>query len=374
MRKHFRVFEKAALVTIGILGLVFIFNYNSSGQQTDELPTGTIHPITVHSINTHKQNTILMCKADTNISKLPAFAEQPPHIKDFLKHKHCRDFDLIQNVPGKCGGPNKSGHVFLLLVIKSSPLNHDRREMVRRTWGKERLHLGVHIKRVFITAISPDLRERRKTNQLLDIENRQHQDILQWDFFDTFFNLTLKQYKLMQWLDEYCPGAQFIFNGDDDIFAHTDNMVEYLQSLNSAKHLYVGYLISGVGPIREKWSKYYVSPLVFASNSYPPYIAGGGILMSRFTAIAIYHSARQLEFLPIDDVYFGMCLQKAGLAPNYHMGFSVNGVKAPSPQEDSFNPCYYREVLIVHRFLPYEVLLMWEAVHNSSLICARAPQ
>ncbi|GCB85391.1 hypothetical protein scyTo_0026062, partial [Scyliorhinus torazame] len=308
MRKYLRIFEKAALVCTGVLGLVFLFSHDRPPQRIDETPTEVVQATTVRHNSREKRKTAPLCIGNKTVLSLPKFAEEPQHIKDFLMYKHCREFDLLQNAPGKCGGRNNSPNVFLLLVIKSSPLNHYRREMVRRTWGKERVFRGVQIRTVFITAVSPDQKERKKLNRVLELENQQHQDILQWNFMDTFFNLTLKQYKLMQWLDDYCPGAQFIFNGDDDVFVHSDNMVEYLQNRNASQHLYVGYLIAGVGPIRARWSKYYVPQLVSQTKSYPPYIAGGGILMSRFTAIAIYRAARAIEFLPIDDVFFGMCL------------------------------------------------------------------
>ncbi|XP_067824579.1 N-acetyllactosaminide beta-1,3-N-acetylglucosaminyltransferase 3-like [Heptranchias perlo] len=332
----------------------------------------------VIAISAEKPKLASTCKENRTVLDLPEFMEQPQHIQNYLKYKHCREFNIVQNVPDKCGGRERSQDVFLLLVIKSDPFNHDRRDMVRKTWGKERKFRGVQIRRVFISAVTPNQREWRKLNRLLAMENREHQDILQWDFLDTFFNLTLKQYKLLQWVNDYCPKAQFIFNGDDDVFVNSDNMVDYLLSVEEGKkggqHLYVGYLIYGVGPIRDEWSKYYIPEVVTTSRSYPPYIGGGGILMSSYTAKVIYGVSRELELYPIDDVFFGMCLEKAGLSPKSHMGFRTAGMRVPSPREDSFNPCYYRELLLVHRFQPYELLLMWDAVHNISLKCARSPQ
>ncbi|XP_060702174.1 N-acetyllactosaminide beta-1,3-N-acetylglucosaminyltransferase 3-like isoform X1 [Hemiscyllium ocellatum] len=380
MRRHFRLLEKFGLVCIGTLGLVYIFSHNSPTEPIDVVSREEHQPVglpDLDAVRTEKPKHASTCRENQTVSSLPTFAVQPQNVKDFLRYKHCRDFNLIQNVPRKCGGPENSHNVFLLLVIKSDPFNNDRRDMVRRTWGKERRFQGVQIKRVFITALSPNEHEQAKLNRVLELENRQHRDILQWDFLDTFFNLTLKQFKLLQWLDVYCPKAQFIFNGDDDVFANSDNMVEYLQGMEAGQkggqHLYVGHLIAGVGPIRERWSKYYIPEVVTSSQSYPPYAGGGGILMSRHTASVIYSVAREIEVFPIDDVFFGMCLEKAGLAPKSHMGFRTAGVWVPSPKDDSFNPCYYRELLLVHRFRPYELLLMWEAVHNSSLRCARSP-
>lgn len=129
------------------------------------------------------------CRANTSVAALPSFAEQPQQVRDFLLYKHCRDFPLLQDVPpSKCAPP-----VFLLLVIKSSPRNYERRELVRRTWGRERRVKGVQLRRLFLVGTAPDPLEARKVNRLLAMEARAHGDILQWDFYDSFFNLTLKQ-------------------------------------------------------------------------------------------------------------------------------------------------------------------------------------
>ncbi|XP_072892649.1 N-acetyllactosaminide beta-1,3-N-acetylglucosaminyltransferase 3-like isoform X1 [Hemitrygon akajei] len=376
MRRHRRFYENVVLTVLITLGLFFVFWDNDQRRETDDLAE-TVHRKDLPKVVTADATKSVLkpkCHANTTLLHLSSFDQQKEHIKNFLMYKHCRDFDMIQNVPDKCGGREGSQNVFLLLVIKSDPFNQDRREMVRKTWGKERKFNGVLIKRVFVSGVSPDQKERRKLNQLLAMENREHRDVLQWDFLDTFFNLTLKQYKLLQWVSEFCPRAKFIFNGDDDVFANTNNMVDYLLGMKVHQHLFVGHLIYGFGPNRQKSSKYYVPEIVTTIKSYPPYVGGGGILMSVYTAHIIYHIAQDLELYPIDDVYLGMCLAKAGLAPHSHSGFRTAGVRIPSTQDDSFNPCYYRELLLVHRFRPFELLLMWDAVHDANLNCAHASQ
>lgn len=129
------------------------------------------------------------CRANTSMAALPGFSGQPQQVRDFLLHKHCRDFQLLQDVPlNKCAEP-----VFLLLVIKSSPKNYERRELVRRTWGSERQVKGVQLRRLFLVGTAPNPMEAHKVNRLLAIEAQAHGDILQWNFHDSFFNLTLKQ-------------------------------------------------------------------------------------------------------------------------------------------------------------------------------------
>ncbi|XP_043910684.1 N-acetyllactosaminide beta-1,3-N-acetylglucosaminyltransferase 3-like, partial [Protopterus annectens] len=312
------------------------------------------------------------CKENTSVANISGFSELATHIKDFLKYKHCRSFEMIHDIPNKCDGPQQSDKVFLLLVIKSSPNNYERREVIRKTWGQERIYSGMQIRRIFILGVTSKEKERKKFQQLIRTENQQYRDILQWDFYDTFFNLTLKQVLFYEWFIEHCPYVKFLFNGDDDIFVNSDDMVHYLVGLkgnNGDEHLYVGQVIANVGPIRHKSSKYCVPEQVYPSNSYPPYCTGGGIVMSGFTAREIYHASLSIPIMPIDDVYLGLCLEKAGLSPASHMAISVSGVRAPSKSMDSFDPCLYKEYLVVHRLLPYETVVMWEAVHDSNLKC-----
>uniref|UniRef100_A0A2K6G8T3 Hexosyltransferase n=2 Tax=Propithecus coquereli TaxID=379532 RepID=A0A2K6G8T3_PROCO len=310
------------------------------------------------------------CQPNSSVAAHPDFARQPLRVRDFLLHRHCREFPLLQDAPpAKCAGP-----VFLLLAIKSSPGNYERRELVRRTWGRERRVRGLQLRRLFLVGTAADPLQAPKVNRLLEMEARTHGDILQWDFHDSFFNLTLKQVLFLQWQETRCANASFMLNGDDDVFAHTDNMVSYLQGCDPGHHLFVGHLIQNVGPIRAQWSKYYVPRVVTQEEHYPPYCGGGGFLLSRFTAAALRRAIRVLDLFPIDDVFLGMCLKHEGLKPASHSGIRTAGVLAPSQRLSSFDPCFYRELLLVHRFLPYEMLLMWDALNQPDLACGKRTQ
>nr|XP_056701401.1 N-acetyllactosaminide beta-1,3-N-acetylglucosaminyltransferase 3 [Euleptes europaea] len=362
--------EVVVLSFVGFTGFLFLLQNDKDGPVLKEaietssriLPIITEHP-----------KPVAECRENASVANISGFADLPNHIKNFLRYKHCKEFPLLLDVPEKCGGPDKSYDVFLLLAIKSSPGNYERREIIRKTWGQERTYAGVHIRRLFLSGQVSNAREARKINQLLRIETEENGDILQWDFHDSFFNLTLKQVLFHSWMEARCPGVRFVFNGDDDVFANTDNIIHYLLDVPGAgdQHLFVGQLITNVGPIREKWSKYYVPEQVTTSKSYPSYCGGGGLLMSGYTSRAIYKESLGIELFPIDDVYLGMCLQKAGLTPASHTGIRTVGVRVPSSKLESFDPCYYKELLLVHRFVPYEMLVMWRAIHQQNLICGK---
>ncbi|XP_015258501.1 PREDICTED: N-acetyllactosaminide beta-1,3-N-acetylglucosaminyltransferase 3-like [Cyprinodon variegatus] len=312
------------------------------------------------------------CKANMSVTNMKDFSSLPDAIKEFLYYRHCRKFPMLLDLPDKCGGVNKSKEVFLLLVIKSSPLNYDRREVLRKTWAKERLHNGVWIRRVFILGTTGSGEEKEKGNNLLKVEQEDFKDILQWDFNDTFHNLTLKQTLFLQWMERNCPNVRFLLNGDDDVFAHTENMVKYLQSLpdnDGSKHLFTGYLFINEKVVRWKGSKYFIPVQIQKSNAYQPYCGGGGYLLSGYTALVINRMSQSIPIHPIDDAYMGMCLSKAGLSPSSHIGVKTLGLNMPSKGEDHLKPCYLRDLLLVHRFLPIDMYLMWKQVHDPHLKC-----
>ncbi|KAF7704732.1 hypothetical protein HF521_021804 [Silurus meridionalis] len=104
-------------------------------------------------------------------------------------------------------------------------------------------------------------------------------DILQWDYRDSFFNLTIKE------------GL----------------------SPAKARDLFVGDVITNAGPHRDKKVKYYIPESIYVGG-YPPYAGGGGYLYSGKVAQRLHGIMNRVPLYPIDDVYTGMCLRKLGLS------------------------------------------------------------
>ncbi|KAM4807863.1 acetylgalactosaminyl-O-glycosyl-glycoprotein beta-1,3-N-acetylglucosaminyltransferase-like [Rhinophrynus dorsalis] len=369
MRKNF--YKVLIVIVLAVTSLrFFIQHYGVSN--TIALHEREADVFTASSLLSTTEQPQPVCKENISAQSSPDFENEPQNMKDFLTYRHCKYFPQLLDSPMKCGGPAASKEVFLLLAIKSSPANYERREAVRKTWGLEKMYSGVHVKRIFLCGIPKPQKEDTRMMQLLTIEKQMYNDILQWNFYDTFYNLTLKQVLFHEWLEKKCPGAQFVFNGDDDVFVNTFNMISYLQSLGKDggdHHLFAGALNIGMPPVRESYSKYYVPASMFPGNSFAPYCGGGGIIMSGFTARSIYNASQHIPLFPIDDAYLGMCLELAGLKPENHEGIRTFGINLPVV--DSFHPCYYKDMLMVHRFVPYEMLVMWKALQVTELKCRR---
>ncbi|XP_068453960.1 UDP-GlcNAc:betaGal beta-1,3-N-acetylglucosaminyltransferase 7, like [Clinocottus analis] len=312
---------------------------------------------------------VLNCSEDASVRTNDWFRRLDPRFHQFVLHRHCRYFPMLLNHPEKCA----DGGVHLLMVVKSVIEQHDRREAVRQTWGREHTADGKRIKTLFLLGSPTTGKDTKNLQKLIEYEDMVYGDILQWDFMDTFFNLTLKEVNFLKWFDIYCSGVQFIFKGDDDVFVNTHNLLQLIGfKVEERKDadLFVGDTISKAIPIRNRQSKYYI-PKELYDKPYPPYAGGGGFLMSSQLARRLFVVSEDLELYPIDDVFLGMCLQKLRLAPEIHPGFRTFGITRRKVSPMNSEPCFYRNLIVVHKLSAQELLGMWRVVHSDALVCAQ---
>ncbi|XP_078522116.1 lactosylceramide 1,3-N-acetyl-beta-D-glucosaminyltransferase [Lissotriton helveticus] len=253
------------------------------------------------------------------------------------------NYKYLINHESKCDEQD----VLLLLFVKTSPENSLRRDLIRKTWGNEdylRSQYNANIKIVFALGVPKDSQTRFPVQKGLLAEDRKYKDLIQQDFMDTFHNLTLKLLLQFRWVNSYCPHAKFIMSADDDIFVHTPNLVSYLQSMDqiNVQDFWIGRVHRGSPPVRNKDSKYYVSYEMYQWASYPDYTAGAAYVISSDVAAKVFEASQTLNAsLYIDDVFMGLCANKIGVVPQYHLFFSGEG-KAPH------HPCIYNRMMTSH--------------------------
>uniref|UniRef100_A0A665V406 Hexosyltransferase n=1 Tax=Echeneis naucrates TaxID=173247 RepID=A0A665V406_ECHNA len=314
-----------------------------------------------------------------------ALPTMPPFdFEGYMREKDNRNFNLLIDQPEKChirgaeedeGGRRDEGSVaapYMLIAVKSVAADFDKRQVVRRTWGKEgHFQNGVSIRTVFLLGVPRNRTALPLWDRLLAYESQTFQDILLWDFEDTFFNLTLKETHFLKWVNTTCPHVKFIFKGDADVYVNVENILEMLQGQKPDEDLFVGDIIIHAKPIRRRSSKYYVPEFVYGGGLYPNYAGGGGFVMSGHTARRLSSACQQVELFPIDDVFLGMCLQLIGVKPLRHQGFRTFGIPRPSaaPNLQTFDPCFYQELMVVHSLSAPQIWLMWHLLHDPKLSC-----
>ncbi|XP_051231901.1 UDP-GlcNAc:betaGal beta-1,3-N-acetylglucosaminyltransferase 7 [Dicentrarchus labrax] len=305
------------------------------------------------------------CTANLNLSSQDWFRGLEQNFKQFMLFRHCRYFPMLFNHPEKC-----AGDIYLLMVIKSVATQHDRREVIRKTWGKEQVVDGKRIKTLFLLGKPSNEAERANHQKLVEYEDYIYGDILQWDFLDSFFNLTLKETHFLKWFHTYCPSVRYVFKGDDDVFVSVENIFEFLESSKHTKNLFVGDVIFKAKPIRKKENKYYIPQVLYNKTHYPPYAGGGGFLMDGTLARRLHWVADTLELYPIDDVFLGMCLEVLQVTPVKHNAFKTFGLVKNKNSKLNREPCFFKSMIVVHKLLPSDLMHMWNLV-NSDLVCSQ---
>lgn len=266
-----------------------------------------------------------------------SFRVSPAEAIKYSDHKY------LLNHEKKCGVRD----VLLLLFVKSSSENFERRHAIRATWGNEvyvENALGVTIKVLFALGVHPERNKRKILRQQLFLENQKYRDLIQQDFIDTFHNLTLKLLLQLSWKESYCRHAKFFMSTDDDVFVHIPNLIRYLQGIarSDNKNLWIGRVHRGSPPVRDKTSKYYVSKDMYPWLSYPDYTPGSGYVLSRDVATKIYQASRTLNAsLHIDDVFLGICAKILDISPKDHVFFSGEG-------KAHYHCCIYNQMMTSH--------------------------
>lgn len=281
------------------------------------------------------------------------------------------NYPYLMNHPGKCGGGGGDGKsrddVLLLLFVKSSPENFERRQAIRDTWGNESFvwsELGASVRLVFALGVHPDVGWRSRVQSALLQEDQAYGDLIQQNFLDTFHNLTSKLILQFRWGYKYCRQARFLMSADDDIFVHMPNLVKYLQELlhsqSMAKDLWVGHVHRGAPPVRRKESKYHVPHDLYPWPAYPDYTAGAGYVVSADVAAKIYLATLLLNSsMYIDDVFMGICAKTMGVSPQEHVYFSGEG-KTP------YHPCIYNHMITSHGHAT-DVRSLWQAATDPTV-------
>lgn len=302
------------------------------------------------------------CEADYRVPRqILDYNTLPKRFQDFLLHMRCRMYPMLLNQPHVC-----DENPFLLLVVKSLIPHFDRRQAIRQTWGRAGVLANQTVAVVFLLGSASSVDNFPDLQDMLNLEATLHKDLLQWDYRDTFFNLTLKEVLFLEWFSTHCSQAQYILKGDDDVFVNTLHIIDFLKGLSEgkAKDLFIGDVIRNAGPHRNSKLKYFVPESVFVGE-YPPYAGGGGYLLSGDLAIRLYNISQKVVLYPIDDVYTGMCLKKLGLVPEKHPGFRTFGIE----EKYRDNPCIYRSLMLVHSLTPQEMLKVWSWIVHPEVDC-----
>ncbi|CAL8347464.1 unnamed protein product [Lota lota] len=260
-------------------------------------------------------------------------------------------YTYVLNQPGLC----KDRRPLLLVLVPVAPGDWTSRDVIRRTWGA-RQGSGPRANDL-LTVFYVGLSAEPGVQDKLTAESREHGDIIQMDFVDSYHNLTIKTLMIMNWVTTFCPDATYGMKVDADIFVNVYYLVEVLRGYPTEGFI-TGSVIRDGKPRRDRGNKWYVSEDEYPDPYFPPYVAGAGYVFSTDVAKKISLASRYVPMVPLEDVYVGLCLRVVGISPSYAQRFYAfrNLFEMRNLKYDT---CTFATRVIVNGFKPAELLSIW---------------
>uniref|UniRef100_A0A8C5LY18 Hexosyltransferase n=1 Tax=Leptobrachium leishanense TaxID=445787 RepID=A0A8C5LY18_9ANUR len=252
----------------------------------------------------------------------------------------------------------KENPPFLVVLITTTHGLKEARMAIRQTWGKARTINDKNVVAFFLlgTSASGDQNDQAT---LVEEHNTYH-DIIQRDFTDVYYNLTLKTIMGLDWLHHFCPQATFAMKTDTDMYINPFNLVYLLLIKNITVNFFTGFLKPNEFPIRNWFSKWYVSRNEYPHEKYPPFCSGTGYVFSVDVAQKIQAISTSVPFIKLEDVYMGLCLERLNIPLQ-----ELHERQTFFPEGLSFSVCAYRGIVASHQVQPRDILLYWQALERS---------
>ncbi|KAG1939866.1 UDP-GalNAc:beta-1,3-N-acetylgalactosaminyltransferase 1 isoform b [Pimephales promelas] len=224
---------------------------------------------------------------------------------------HPSNYHYILDEPDKC-----QESPFLVLMVPVAPHQVEARNAIRSTWGNESTVQGKAVMTLFLVGLTGGS-DSEKAQQQLEEESRQHRDLLQSNFVDSYFNLTIKTMVIMDWLATRCPQASFSMKVDSDMYLNLENLVTLLLAPNTPRQNYITGMVMWNRPVvRNKNSKWYVSEESYPEPIYPTYLLGMGYVFSNDLPEKIVEASKEIKAFNIEDAYVGACVKHLGITPS----------------------------------------------------------
>ncbi|KAM4749180.1 beta-1,3-galactosyltransferase 2-like [Rhinophrynus dorsalis] len=280
----------------------------------------------------------------------PVLSWPPPTTRHPLSPPYPYPYKFLLNAQEKCQNRNP----FLVIMVIGHSYDINSRFVIRETWGNESNYEDVGVVTVFLVGLSPTRTE--SVQEMLKEENDVYGDLVQQDFMDTYYNLTLKTLMGMEWVTKFCPSVSYVMKIDNDMFLNVDFLIHHLlmPGLPVRKNYFTGYIVRNTRPLRDKQYKWYVPKEVYPNDTYPPYCSGPGYAFSGDMAKKIYEVAQVIRVMPMEDAFMGICLYELNIPPTDPPGGIFNGHRI------NYDRCKFHKLVTVHHYEGNELRDVWK--------------
>ncbi|TNN19831.1 Beta-1,3-galactosyltransferase 1 [Schistosoma japonicum] len=305
VKRVFRIF--IIIILLNVISLSVIFTYNK-------------HYLTIVSqVSSSLQNFDIH---DNDANKLVKSRHLKQNNKrysgvyyDYLRTSKTNYIKSVLLPTNHCDTLINDNLTYIIIFIKSTLDEFELRQSLRKTWANTQCYIKYGIKpHIYFTLGRENLStwSNASLQSKILIEHKQYHDILQFDFIESYYNLTRKLIGTIEYATVHCPIAKFILFIDQDFIVNPFNLAKYFFSIHNQQYttFVAGYVIKNAKPFRLLNSKWFISKHIYPFKSYPNYPIGGTIIFSRPVIIALNKKLRNVQLFPFDDVLIGIILEK----------------------------------------------------------------
>lgn len=212
-----------------------------------------------------------------------------------------------------------SNNIKIIIIVKSAMENMVHRYNIRKTWGSRSCATSHN----FIVYFALGHAVNNSGNSIkiekgITEESRKHNDILRFNFVDTYVNNTYKVMAIMNHFVKAYSHVPYLLIVDDDFFVDPSSLTDTITNKISKfeyERFFGGYVNYNSRPQRELSSKRYVSMEQYPYTSYPPYATGGFLLISNPMVKVCDKLLPYMKYWSNDDVLLGMLLFELNVYP-----------------------------------------------------------
>ena len=358
-----------AVLFIGTVSLIFIydsFDFNHNKIKTNETKISNKRLKTMQTKSSTKSPTISPTISRREVIEKEFFVLEQKFLKNARKiPKNSKLISGQQILPirhlvlgEQCGHDFGRGLLVVIVVISRAD-GFSRRQLIRDTWKKS---APEEVKVFFGVGLPRD----NGTQARIEAESARARDVLQWSFVDDYYNLTIKSLAILRHFALHCLNARFLYKVDDDSLLNIQTLVNFLKS-KARENVIYGHRWKKAFVDRNPNSKFFVSRLDFAPNSYPDY-TGGPWLMSGSVPARLYSTTLRecLPALPFEDVFVtGVVANRARVLRQQLPGL----VLFSKEMFNKVTKCWFREVVIFWQAMDERMMrAMWRNIQQE-MIC-----
>ncbi|XGW14323.1 hypothetical protein V3C99_000556 [Haemonchus contortus] len=267
-------------------------------------------------------------------SKAPRRLSGPPSVILSPSSDHCRNFQY-------------------LIIVLTRLTEPSVRVTFRNTYGR----LGA--KYNFTILFPVGLSENEEVNANVKHELRNHGDILQTDFIDSYRNLTLKTYSYSNYVRHNCTNVRAVLKVDDDLAWNVDQMFNYLSKIDTDGNIL--YCRSVKYPLvnrdtRERW---YVLRKEYPYKYFPEYCLSPVYAATPSTIAALVEATNTIPHLWLDDVWSLGIVPREILATFRPLSFNVD--------REDFEPFLHGSVITQYFKAKEDGLMLFNSVNRRLL-------